>query len=341
MGLFGGGGSKTTTTMDPWGPQIPYLTKGFKEAGDLYDSKKGTPFYEGDLYAGMDPLTSRGILGVEDWATGGGGDITKAMRDAGLMGTTALPTYMANARAMFDSAGMNPEALLDTAGKFAANPHMDGMVDAATRDVTRQLHEEVLPGIDRVASANGNINSSRTGAAAAIAERAAGDRIADVSATLRGDAWNTGLQMAEGAREFDTNARMAANEAIARGAAMGLDAATAGHSMGYADQDAMIKAGAIRQADEQGELDADFMRWTGNDTRDADLLNQYWGLIGSNSWGGTTTSKTKKSMSPLQAAIGIGSLVAAPFTGGSSLALAGGMAGGGGGGGMLSSFFGG
>src|SRR3546814_17606188 len=74
------------------------------------------------------------------------------------------------------------------------------MIDANSRDVVRNLNEETLPGIDRQATATGGINSSRAGVAAAIARRGAEDRVADISASIRGEAKNRGLSLAQGDR---------------------------------------------------------------------------------------------------------------------------------------------
>src|SRR3546814_1157695 len=84
------------------------------------------------------------------------------------------------------------------AQQYADNPHVQGMIDANSRDVVRNLNEETLPGIDRQATATGGINSSRAGVAAGIAQRGAEDRIADISSTIRGDAYNRGLSLAQG-----------------------------------------------------------------------------------------------------------------------------------------------
>src|SRR3546814_8743851 len=90
------------------------------------------------------------------------------------------------------------------------------MIDANSRDVVRNLNEETLPGIDRQATATGGINSSRAGVAAGIAQRGAEDRIADISSTIRGDAYNRGPSLAQGDRgaqlgALSTSAGLASN----------------------------------------------------------------------------------------------------------------------------------
>src|SRR3546814_11199158 len=72
-------------------------------------------------------------------------------------------------------------ANIKAASAYADNPYTQGMIDANSRDVVRNLNEETLPGIDRQATATGGINSSRAGVAAGIARRGADDRDADSS----------------------------------------------------------------------------------------------------------------------------------------------------------------
>ena len=63
MGLFSSlFGSSSTKTAKPtvWQPQQEYLIGGFDEARDLYNSKKDTPWYQGDLYAGIDDIQKQG-----------------------------------------------------------------------------------------------------------------------------------------------------------------------------------------------------------------------------------------------------------------------------------------
>src|SRR3546814_4839567 len=81
------------------------------------------------------------------------------------------------------------------------NPSTQGIVEANSRDVVHNLNEETLPGIDRQATATGGITSSRAGVAAGIARRGAEDRVADISASIRGDAYNRGLSLAQGDRK--------------------------------------------------------------------------------------------------------------------------------------------
>ena len=79
------------------------------------------------------------------------------------------------------------------AAQAANNPQMDGMVDAASRDVVRNLGENTLPGIAGQSASAGALGSSRRGMLEGIATRGAADRIADIGANLRGNAYQQGI----------------------------------------------------------------------------------------------------------------------------------------------------
>jgi hypothetical protein len=56
----------------------------------------------------------------------------------------------------------------------------------------------------------------------------------------------------------------------------GLGAMGQGSAWRTKTTNALISGGQLNQQDQQGQLNADFQRWQGNDTRQNDLLNRYW-----------------------------------------------------------------
>ena len=300
-----------TTTSTPWGPQADQLKKAFGEASALYDSKKGTSWYGGDLYARMDPLTAQGINGTQGYATGQGAQTAQGVAgaSAGLFGAGqgALGLY----GQMGQMAGQDPTQMnIANAGQYANNPYMDGMIDAASTDIRRNLSETVMPEIDRAATATGNINSTRAGVASGIAQRGAAETIGNISANLRGSAYQSGLGLSESARMGNMGAMGSAASGMGGMFGHGLQGAGMGMDMAYRNQDALIGAGQLNQADRQGQMDADFTRWQGNDTRAQDLLNNYYSMIGANNWGGTQTAKASGGPGLIQMGIGAASAAA-------------------------------
>ncbi|CAB4161468.1 hypothetical protein UFOVP732_54, partial [uncultured Caudovirales phage] len=84
-----------------------------------------------------------------------------------------------------------------------------------------------------------------------------------------------------------------------------------------------IDVGSAYQAEDQRALDEAKMRVTYDENRPWENLSRFYGIVGDKSWGqnttGTTTTRTP-GPSALQTALGVGSMLAAPFTGGTSLA---------------------
>lgn len=306
-GLFGSDSNdqKSTTTTQPWSAQQPYIKYGMQDNAYQYAKLRGSPWFTGDLYANLDPRSIAGLEGIYGYA-GNNGDAA-AIRGAapGLIASGAGVSGAANRLLDFNPA--DPTASnINSAGLYANNPFMDGIIDAASRDVTRNLNEDVLPQIARSASAGGNINSNKRFIKEGIAERGAADRIADISAGLRGDAYATGLDLAERARTTNMGLGL---EALSQGGSLadralarGFDAVGQGRAFSLDDYDQMLRAGGIYQADKQGDLTAAFDQWQGNDQRSYDLLNRYFKTMGSG-WGGTTTTSTPTSVGGWQGAL--------------------------------------
>lgn len=110
--------------------------------------------------------------------------------------------------------GLNPNDL----SRYINNDILSGQINAASRDVVRNLTENVKPTIAANASMTGNSGSSRRAVQDAIAERGAADRVADISAGMRGNAYNQALgfeaarssenaQLGQTGRQFDAGAR--------------------------------------------------------------------------------------------------------------------------------------
>lgn len=300
MGLF----STTTTSktkekvdMGPSTWQKPYLDGAFSGAQSAYDAAKGTPYYQGDTYAGMTPEQKATYEKLSAFAGGQGFDMGSQISALGSkMVTQAGDKAMTNLDRFTAMAGEDATAAnIAAAQKYADNPWVQGMIDANARDVTRNLYENEIPGIDRAASGSGNINSSRAGVASGIAQRGAGDRIGDISAQIRGNAYDRGLTLAQQDRATTMDAYGRAADGYSRMTSQGLDAMGMGTDMQYGALDRQIGVQDAYQRDQQGELDAAFDKWQGEDQREFDLLNRYYGIIGANQWGqsGTTSSKTK------------------------------------------------
>lgn len=370
-----GGGSKsstTTSTTTPWAPQAGYLSHIFDQTNDLFENYQGNN-YTGPFTAGQNDTQRTAIDQMLQAANASGTFGTNSIN----LGTQLQGNYQ-NAQAITDGlASGDPIAqelarramedptsgILSTAGLYADNPYVTGIIDSVGRDVSRNLKENDLPSLNLAAAGGGNMNSSRAGAAEAILTRGAQDRIADISAGVRGDAWNQGLAMAQAQRQnMFQNALTASNQDIntklaAAGNYMNLGGVgTSLQAMGVENlanrANLTGQAGNAQQAEAQRQIDEARQQFSSNETQDWERLGNYYSIVGDKTWGGTQTQTAPKSGgSGLQTAMGalatVGGVVAAPFTGGASLAvtaagvgmLGAGMAGGGGASGVASPQF--
>lgn len=298
LGGLGGsqssGGGTTKTQSTPWAAQAPYLFGGFRGAAADIADKIDNPFYNGDLYANLDPMTQEAITKSAGFARGQGADLAQNFLGRGSPFLDQGGNFINSANALANTQLQDPtQANITAAGQYANNPHMDSMIDAASRDVTRNLSEDVLPQLSRNAVGGGNTNSTRTGIAEGIALRGAQDRIGDIAAELRGGAYESGLSRAESARQFNEGAGLDARIAGAgmqdQGYGRGMDTTLQGIQQVLNNNDVLAKSGGALQADNQGNLDEAFAKWQGGDTRINELLNRYMGLISGN-YGGVTNS---------------------------------------------------
>jgi hypothetical protein len=237
--FFGGSenSSQSTQSSGPWGPQQEFLTEGFGEARNIYNDQKGTPFYEGDLYAGLNDRQNQGLDALSGWGQGTGQNLAGATSNAALSGlsnTQGLYDFLNNTLSgnqsignsqtnqnlsnqgsdllSQGSAGLSRATENGTASNLAAaqsyvnSDLLNSQIDAVGDDISRNLNENTLTSLNRGASIGGNLNSSRAGLETYEAFDDAQDELARASVDLRSNAYNNGLALAEQGRATDINA---------------------------------------------------------------------------------------------------------------------------------------
>lgn len=254
--------SKTTAVEDPTARMAfqtvqPALATAVGGGINLYNQVAANPAYAGPRVANLNPfqINSANTLGgfSQDFAP----TAANVASNAAFANLFPGMNFGSNAMDIFGRASMDPTGqIISNAGQFANNPYTQGMIDAASRDVVRNLGETVLPGINRTASGTGNLNSTRAGVESAIATRGAADRLADISSNIRGQFFGRGLEM--GQNQFNQNLQnmVAANADLLRAGQFGMqglagaqDIAGTGFKQGQA-------AGGVFNAQDQAQLDA-------------------------------------------------------------------------------------
>jgi len=306
---MGGGGSQKTTEYhktDPWAPQQPYLKKAFSEAEAIYDKKKSEALYRGDFQASYRGKDLEGIDSVRKWALNTGQGLVDEQaaggKDLFSRGSTALGEVDSGLK---DFAGKDwTQTHIDNAGRYANNPHLDGMIQAATRDAQRTFNEDTIRGINQNAAATGNTNSTRAGIAAGVAQRGIADFVGDTSASMRGDAWNNGLKMSQGdqqsllaslmgrgelAQGMVTQGNSSMNDALANEAGLlGLHSSVA----------------ELFKADKQAKIDNKLQKFDYKSNKQSNDLQNFYNIVGDKLWGseGFSMSKTKTTPSAMSTA---------------------------------------
>jgi hypothetical protein len=144
------------------------------------------------------------------------------------------------------------------AGAIANNPYLDGQIDAASRDVVRNLQENQLTGNAALAASTGNSGSSRRAVMDAVAQRGAADRVADISAGMRGQAYSQGISTAAEQAALNANLRQgnqqynsgAFNQLLGQGAS--LEAQRAAQNAQLGTQNSQFNTGQFNNLLGQG-----------------------------------------------------------------------------------------
>lgn len=285
----GGGTTTTSTSSAPWQPQQQYLTSGFSDARTALDNALKNPVYQGQRVAGLNPFQTGAADTLGNYSQTNSGLAQSATNAANGM-LTPGSQYGNNAANLYSQYnGVDPtQQILGTASQYANSPYADGMIDAAGRDVSRQLNEQTLPGLNRQFSGTGNTNSTRAGVESAIAQRGASDRLTDMSNSIRGNLFNTGLT--QGQNQYNQNLQnsLAANNQLYNAYNVGQNGLQNAQQLatGYFNQG--NTAGGLYQNQNQNELNAQLAAFNEANNNPLDFIQKYMQSVGG-SYGGTST----------------------------------------------------
>ena len=297
-----GSSAKTNTTQksEPWQVQQPYLQTAFQTAQNNLDNATANT-YNGQQVAQFNPdqlSTFRNMLGFAN--ANGAADTSGAVgTNLANQGSSAISDALERLKSFSTSGGT--DANIAAATKYANNPATDGLIDGALRDARRSVSEQALPQVARSAAATGNTMSSRRAISEGIIERGLADKTADVSSTIRSDQFNKGLQLAQADSQFKDTAMLDAFKTMGGlggdAAKSGVDALTSSIAQKTGLFDLANQGGAgLRDADQAAIDNAKGMSEyaTGNAW---DNLMKYYGIVGSQNWGGTTTGEKSETPS--------------------------------------------
>lgn len=301
---MGGGGSQKTVEYnktDPWAGQQPYLSQAFSEAQSIYGANKDKmPLYEGDFVATPSADQQQFNKDTLGWAMGQGQqNINKTQALSGAAAGSGLFGGLQGMNGLFGLANQDyTGSNIANANAYANNPAIADMTKAAMSDAVRTANEQTRPGISAAAAASGNLNNSGTSIQNAIVERGLNDKAADISANLRGQAWNAGLAQSAADNQLR---QQAMGQAAQMG--QGLFSLGLGGMQGLGD---MAQTNAVVgqlgssgiTADKQAELDNAMQRAEFEFNQPWANLQNYWNIVGDKSWGSEGYSVKKTTSQP-------------------------------------------
>ena len=291
----------SSSTNDPWSVQSPYLQQAFTGASNALTQAQGTT-----APTGFTAQYTPDQLALFQKMVGSGSD-TSLASSTGAAGT-ALNSAGANAatNGLYGMTNFTPQggtaSNIAAATQYANNPAISGQVDAAMRDANRNATENVLPQINRSAAASGNTNSNRPDLASGVVQRGLNDQAGDISANLRGAAYTQGLGLAEqnseaaNSNQLDQLKSLISGGTSAVGTGAAANTAAVGQTGGLYD---IANSGIAGQnTASQADLTNQNQAWQfGTDSPFA-ALNNFYNVVGSNSWGGSSTGTGSTSSTP-------------------------------------------
>jgi hypothetical protein len=163
-----------TSSVDP--ALLPYLTQGLERAQSLFLTGQQPEFFPGQTYVSPSAATTESIAQQEAIAR------------------QQSPVLQQAQQAYTSSLGQVGQT---AAGGFLnANPYQQAMMEAATRPLTQQFSQSVLPGISSLYSRSGRLGSGSMERALGTATEAYGRSLGDITSNIAGSQYQQerGLQ---------------------------------------------------------------------------------------------------------------------------------------------------
>jgi hypothetical protein len=167
----------TTSATSQIDPTIqPYLAQGLETARNLFLGGYQPQLYPGQMYVSPSQQTLAGLSQQEQLAT------------------QASPVLQ-QAQGAYSS-GLSGLGQTASGNFLNANPYQQQMMEAATRPLTQQFSNQVLPGIASLYSKSGRYGSGAMSNALGQSTEAYGRALGDITGTLAGQQYQTerGLQ---------------------------------------------------------------------------------------------------------------------------------------------------
>lgn len=291
-----------TTQTNPWAPQAGALKSIFGDAGNAYNiasqAQDPTQFTAGMTPDQMNTFQAMINYGMNNGTAAGQQSTGTANQNMGTAATGGALNTLAN----YNPAATNNTGA-DVAGgqQYAAGENIPAQVQAAMLAGNQEANQVTIPGMEQGAAGSGNINSSRTGISEGLVQQGLAEQAGALSAQLQGQAYNTGAGLTSNQNTANNAGVLSAatNEGNIGQSAVnsGVNAGTAGVTNQGALYGDAATGGAGEQANNQLADQNALQQYQFQTQSPFDALNNYYGIIGANNWGGTSTTNSSGSTS--------------------------------------------
>lgn len=296
---------KVTTTKqpferNPWEPQQQYLKDGFAAASTGLDNAMAQNGQITDYTADMNAGQAQDIAAISNFGHQTAGDVSQAALSLGMNGMENIGAYGQNASTLFNQANQDKTGQIIANGQqFANDPYLQTQIDGAIGDV-RTAFDRSVGDINAGATGTGNINSTRAGALEAMSLKDSMDRATNIDASMRGAAYQNGLDRSMALDGQRTQDALNANSQLRDSGALGLDFATQGLAAGSQGLQDSLAANTMFQQQAQNEI-------TGQQQKtqsEMDLIQKYMSLVGGSYGENGFQTNVKVGQSPFQTIVG-------------------------------------
>jgi hypothetical protein len=271
-------GQTTAGTSDPTAWQMPYLAQGLNTASGLLN---GAPSYSPLSYTPLVSPQFAANAGQLDQAAQSNANRFGDMVNTGAGLLPAFNRASGAAGSVLSSATTDPtQGNIAAAGSYANNPYMAGMIRAAQTPIERQLNEVSIPNLNIGAAGTGNTDSSRSAMTEAILRRNAGIDESNVAANLQGNAYNSGLNLAEQARMGNMGAALNAGGLFSNVGNSGSNLITSGNNGQISNLNVPIQVDQMYQQDQQNQNNVNYQNANAGAQFPWQQLNNFWGIAG-------------------------------------------------------------
>lgn len=275
--------TRASSVSNPWEKQQPYIMQGFKRATENLN-RDG---YGGPNWAGINENQYAGSAGLTNYMSQNAPIMQNMYNNAGLQMSQGMgSSFDYNNRVQNGgSPSFNPDVFNSYVNDPNVQAAMASGIAADQRDVNRDLNWNQQTGQDINAAMTGNSGSGKYMQNKALNANFAADRNADISAQYNMNNINTGMQLAQ----QDIQRQDAAARNNMQYGQQGYRMMDQGFGYGQMPYEQQRSQGDYMYGLEQEGIDRDRASYFNDPWSD---LQNYWSLVSSNDWGGSTKSKS-------------------------------------------------